>query len=883
MKPSIITTIILACALSAQGQLPKWVIEPGCDTIFVKAKDILQATSNGENQIWSMGGRKLYTTDKRINDFNNGLATIQDLNTLAGFIDTSGKFIGLPGLEIAHDYPYFEDNYLVAKQNGDYVMYSKFGKPMPLPPLQILYPYENGYAPFFAYQNPEKRKNPYFNLLMSDGDDIKEFVIKDNNKTKEIEPKDITFISAVGSDTGRALAVVKNKLYWFDTFEKCLIPILMGDENEKKRHLTLDSSRPTIFTNLPSDSLTIHAKYCKDQKFDFHFDHLLRLIPNYATAQNSQTSKSFEVPNYSSNLTYYKDGKTVGLIYKACDSIPSQFEKVGIKYGNKALVKHGGKWGLLEIIPDCDYEIQLNDGNDIRFRHQTASSSITVNLPASIDPQGVTIDIPESSGIHIDKTSRESNNSESGNYVTYACTLDIPMELTDTLSEIPYGSVTVYIDKVQLPNRKVKAKGWLMNHYSVDLPEKIISIANGKVVFNIMVNNDKEPGEDDYSLDVALQSDSLPTLTENVSENLYLCTVDSLPTGINNLTINVAEKGCPGFAFPIEIEYSKIRKKETAIVRNKLEKQNAEDSQITETTEDEIIPPVDVQDGDGDSIASGEQAPKETMEPIINISNPRRIIFEDGYFVGEVLSDNANLRTGPGTNYPQSTRYIAGANRETAPAPKKGELIKITEAGDWYMIYQNPNTSKNDDPRYISKKLVKPLESKPFTLDEIKEPTTYVKVTKEYDDIGESGYFAHVVVVYPGGLFVEYYPSFWEDAYYMGTISDGDPALIAKYKFNGTYESNKTKNQAINVDRGLAGAGIYVEIPESNAKSISKNNMKVPYPDLSLFSEEEWRDALQTAMSREDFNEADSNVVDTDLELIMISKDDLEKNYTKMK
>lgn len=592
MKQSIISlTTIILCILSSYGQLPQWTIFPECDTIYIKYDNVIEGQRKGENVIWNSDGKRLFSTINCINAYSDGVATIQPSNSnkLEGFVDVNGIFIELPKVETAHHYPYFEDGFLVAKQSDDYVMYGKNGEEAHIPFIHTLYPYSNGYATYIAYEQPEKKKNRYFNLLKNDGTPVKSFVIKENDKTKEIEPKDISFLSSVGADTWRALAVVKNKLYWFDTFEMCLLPIQVEDEKNKKRQLTLESNKDLNLAEFPTDSITLIAKGGKDQLLEFRFDHMLRLTPKYNnTAASKYATKKYAAPTFASELTTYSDGKTIGIINKK-DTLPCQFEEIGIKYDNKTFVKMNGKWGVIELIPDCDYSISINDGEDISFAHRTTDAKLKIELPSRIDANKVTIDFPKSSGIQLDKSSRNVINTEKGNCVVYNCTLEIPSELTDTIGMVDYGSGTVIVDNVSLPSRDIRVNAKYENNFAIEIPSPDAQISNGEAAFEIRVNHhnvdNKYPYEFSFGSNQFIDSNSIVTSHQQVNENCYMCIVNvaDLRAGFNQFEVKITEDGCPTLTFPIKIDYSAARKKEKATIIDLSKEQNDDESQLNVT------------------------------------------------------------------------------------------------------------------------------------------------------------------------------------------------------------------------------------------------------------------------------------------------------------
>lgn len=839
MKQSIIFSLLILASFSARAQLVQWAVKPMCDTIYIKNFNLLQGENGKDNILWSLDGKSLFATANQIKPFSSGVAIVQIPNSssLEGFVDTNGIFKELPHTTSAHGYPYFEDDFLVAMSDGQYILYNKEGKALPLPQLQALYPFSNKFASYFAYQNQYKKKNPFFGFINSDGNAVKNFVIKDNDKMKVIEPKDISFLSAIDHSSGKALAIVKNKLYWFDKSEMALLPILTDD---KKKQFELENDKWLKTFEFPADSLTIVAKCGKDKTVEFRFDKLLRLLPdNLSASSSNNATKQYNVPSFPTDLSEIRDGDEYGLILNYKDTIPTQFEKIGVRYGNRALVKTDGRWGALEVLPNCDYAYQLNGGKEIKFGHRTAKTTLRVDLPDNVVSDDVEIEIPGFSGVSIDHRSRESKNTKKENYVAYTCYLDIPAEITDTLSTFSFGPVALRVDGVRLPDRMIKAPSQFLIPYTIEFPEPSAEVSMGKAVFNVVINNN-DSIDNAYQYDVSLQSESLSGMAEKVSDNAYMCTVENLTPGINDINLTVTEKACPTSIFPIKINYSKVGKKETASVR------------------------------------------LQTLEDILN--TPIKYVFDDGYIAAEVLANDAPLHKGPGFNYPRSTYYDEYMGRTEITAPFKGNRIKVKEEGEWYLIYED---LKKFDPSkrdrcYIPKKYIKPLESSPIYIDENANPALYVKVNVEKDDIGYTDYFPEVVAIYPGGLFVAYLADFYEDVFYMGSFSNGDPAFLVDYRFTPVFNRDVESSQ-LRADRGLAGAGIHMDIPVKDMKYTTYRKHKVEYPDLTIFTEKQWRGVLQDAKAKEYYNEMGWDEVSPDEQLLILTKDELEKKFTKEK
>lgn len=576
MKKIFILLIGASLAFAGQAQLPKWVIKPDNDTLFVKVNDkLLQSQSNGKSIIWSMDGKMLYSTENTILPFKDGVATIQvkEQPIINGVIDEIGKFTAIPNLKIEYENPFFEDGLMLCLDNNKQVYIKRDGSVASFPKVTKSYPFHKGFAPFFTYENMEKKKDPHYGYFKADGQPM-EYFISDNGNIKPIDPKDINFLSGIGTN-GKGVAVIKNKIYWFDSTSGIFEPFLWGDnESTKKRHLSLDGNYERYFQNSPQDTVVINAKYGKNQYALLKFNN--ELLPTIFTFDDD--SMTFvEKPSskliYKSDIGEYLKNGEYGLSLNSKDVLPEQFEQVGIKYGNCAFVKSNGKWGVIEIIPGLEYSLKINRGEDIAFRHQKFDTQIRLDLPAQISAKNVRIDIPEETGCLIDKTSRECKDTESGNFVTYNCVLNIPPSLPDTTTTITYKSIEISNDGISMFKRPLSINAWHYKYYNVDPIESETSISDGVLSFTVNINAQRNTGESDYPFDVKIKADSISVEQEKLSETRRKFLVTNLQEGSNSLNIYVIETGCPPSVFPFEIFYSKPvpkkKQKEEVVIRKK--------------------------------------------------------------------------------------------------------------------------------------------------------------------------------------------------------------------------------------------------------------------------------------------------------------------------
>lgn len=576
MKQIITALISLFIWCNALAQLPQWVIMPDYDQISVKVDDtLLETDSLGTTALWTLDGKCLFRTNNHIQPFNEGVAVVtkKGINELVGVVNLFGEFTEMPHLQIAYNHPYFEDGYLICHDSNGYVYFKRDGSRVTLTPSLKSYPFNGGYAPFFTYDQPEKHKDPYYGYYRADGEKMK-YRMLDKNGEKEIDPKTISFLSGIGVNN-KGVAVIKNKLYLFNPDTDLFEPFLYGDEDsEKKRHLTLNGDYEKYFLNIPDDTIEIVAKYGKNQLAILQFDKELRPISFTFNNDKQEFTKPLKQEHkYSADIKAYGSGPTYGIASLDNQILPQQFEEVGLLYDNKAFVKSKGRWGIIEILPGLDYSLKLNKGQDVAFRHQTFETQIRLDLPAQISAKDARIDIPTSSGCIIDKTSRETKDTESGNFVVYNCSLNIPEALPDTMTNITYSPVSISYDGISLFDKSINIVAWHYKRYNVDPIDSETSIKDGVASFTINVNVDKNSGERDYPFDVKIEADSVAVQYEKLSETRYKCFVSNLQEGNNNLNILVTEKGCPPSVFPFEVYYTKpVPKKKTqesVVVRKK--------------------------------------------------------------------------------------------------------------------------------------------------------------------------------------------------------------------------------------------------------------------------------------------------------------------------
>lgn len=566
MKQILIFLALAFPFMPASAQMPKWTIPPTNDSLYVKLDNkLIQGKADGVSTLFTMdGGTQVFQTPHIILPFKNNVAMIMsDKNRIMGFIDEKGSFTTLPELEIEYGNPYFENNHLLAHDKDGQCFYNIDGTRANFPPVIKAYPFHRGYAPFINSVQPDKPKDLCYGYYKADTKPMS-YTLTVNGTQKEIEPKTIQFLSGIAPD-GRGVAVIKNKLYWFNSESETFEPLLWGNaDSEKKRHLNLNGDYEHYFTNLPEDSITIDAKFDKNQSAKLIFNkELLPLVFRFGDDILTFEEPKDQPVDYNSDLSQYGT-VPYGLSLSSDKILPGQFDEVGLMYGNRAFVKKGGKWGVIEIVPDLKYTLTLNKGEDVAFRHQKFETQIRLDLPNAISAKEARVDIPEDTGCVLDKTSRETKDTESGNFVTYNCVLNIPAALPDTTTSIVYSPVRISYDGIELFELPIKINAWHLKSYNVDPIDSETTISNGVASFTFNINAQRMSGESDYPFVVNIEAESADVSLEKISETRYKCTVSNLQDGNNELNILVTEKGCPPSVFPFEVNYTKpVPKKKT--------------------------------------------------------------------------------------------------------------------------------------------------------------------------------------------------------------------------------------------------------------------------------------------------------------------------------
>lgn len=548
--------VILLSANAAYGQMAKWAMRPGYDSIrLATGVPVVVSDSAGVTSLWSTDAKLLASTEDSIAKFSEGMAVVMKKGTqdITGFYATDGTFTKLENCKVVYNCPYFRDGYLLVNRQGRNKLVAKDGKYDPFGSFVEMYPYSSGYACCTMYGDMENFKDLYYYYVDTDKNLVKLMF----DKKEAVENEDVSFLSSLNDD-GVGIAVIKRRVYMFDKGLGMLRPVFVDEKAEKKRQVRVGDFSESMYNK--GDSTILWARGSKRDTVFFAFDERMRLVSikypartvNYNTAHPAplKLKGDFTAERSSNGMYAVKSGSSTIL--------PPQFDGAGISFGKFIAVRKDGKWGLLQLDEKLKYSMSMNKGNAIAFRHKKFETTVRLDLPAEIKADGCSFDIPAGNGCTVDKTSVQMRNTSAGNFVQYNCVLTIPDSLPDHITEITYP-VSMTCDGISYPDNKLTVKAWHYKYVNMDLSREEIKFERGIVEFILNMTADKLAGENDYPLTVQVVEDSTAARVDliKLSETRYKCRLYSPVEGINRLVVSVIENGCPPSYFPFEINYIK--------------------------------------------------------------------------------------------------------------------------------------------------------------------------------------------------------------------------------------------------------------------------------------------------------------------------------------
>ena len=554
MKRITILTLVFFCAVLTKAQVAQWLIPPVYEKISIPAEGNVIITDSARTKtLWSMKGERLVTVSDMLYPYSEGYAVSSryDAPYITAIYDKDGHPIKpVKDYQLGHGYPYFHNGHLLVFDGRNYRFMDTEGN-VSQTGYARAYPFSGGYASCYTYENMAKKKSPYYLLIDKD---LRRVNLQVNGKVAGMD--DVEFISSV-NDEGLAVIVIKHKLYYFVAESRELRPVFATpEENDLKNQAKVDGD---LSLSSSSDStVVLKAKCGRAGAVEVIFNEQMKPIAfKNETEMRPYATKPRAQRDFSSMLKKHlgDDGK-LALYWGDREMLPPQFTTIPLCFDDKAFLRIDDKYGMIQVHPEDHFQVSLNKGKPMAFRHQRFETTARIDMPPYVQSGTTSLIIDPQTGCVIDNLTRETNNTQLGNYVQYACEVGMPEGISDELEEFEYPAQVVY-GGLRAPLQVAKAQAWHYKYYNVDVNERETSIANGTLAFTIDISAERLQGEDIYPYEVKLLTDSLSFDMEQVSAIRYKCKVYNLKTGTNNVIVQIIEDGCPPANYTFEVEYTK--------------------------------------------------------------------------------------------------------------------------------------------------------------------------------------------------------------------------------------------------------------------------------------------------------------------------------------
>lgn len=546
IKHIVFSILLGMTSLSSSGQIAHWIINPTFDDVKTLSNGLIEVKVGNKSGLCnSIGDKILPVAYDSIGAYTDDEALLFNDSRFVGFVDSKGELVDLSsaGYELVPDQEFFSEGFLSVKKDGKYYYLNRAGLEV-AGPLAEIYPYCNGFAAIRGYVNLAKKPDETYLAYM------------DTNQTQvrihEFEKQDdLSFISSFRE--GKAVCVYKKKAY-FLTDSLTAYPISVDSIVTKKSIVSFDSK--TVQPQASENGYVIYAKNAI-----LKFNKILQL--DQIESGDDMIYSYSEVPDAENNITselsdIEKDGK-YGLTYKGNVILPAQFSEVKLLKGKYALVKLEGKWGMITIDPDNQFQFKLNDNEHIGFNHRFYNTKLATLMPSYIKCDNTTV-FSKSDDCEIQVESRKEIENIERNTLTYDCKLSIPSSLSDTLATQEYIFALKY-DGLQSIDYKVPVSEWYVKYYEVELSNTNFTVNPNDTItveFDLVKTDAARNDNTNYFKTVELITPEYENIPLNkITENHYSLRIGSGDRERLSFIVIITESGCPSIEYPFEMIFTK--------------------------------------------------------------------------------------------------------------------------------------------------------------------------------------------------------------------------------------------------------------------------------------------------------------------------------------
>lgn len=554
VKKHLLVLILLLNVMSVQAQIARWMVRPDYDNIEMTDKGFLKVTEKGRIGLLDKAGEEVLPVEyDRITPFYEDKALLFKDGKFCAIIDAYGNLTDMSDKDYAVDQnnERFHSGYLLVSHDKSFYYIDGTGRKVRGPYVEA-FPYSEGYASVKVCPNPLKEPTvTYCDLIDENGSSVFASVEERNA---------VQFVSSVMD--GRALHVSKGRFNWFYLENHEFIPISVDGTQNKKSLVTAIDKVPVV-----SPAPNYYQVTAKNAVFRFDKGMKIKRVE----LENNEPQVFVREPEQERFFTSPFDSVvfngTYGLTYKGISILPPQFDEILHLEDDLAVIKNGGRCGVITIDKKNSFQLKLNDNQNVDFTHSHYDAGLMVLMPPYIRcASAKVVSLSPDCDIQVE-TRIESENVER-NSLGYTCRLSIPEGLdSDTPISHDYNFIIEY-DGLRSEVHSVQVNEWYVKYYEVNLSNtkfEITSPNDTMTVYFELVRMDAARNDDrNYYKNVkVLPADEDPIDPIKITENHYSFPLSSLGKDRLSFSIVIAEEDCPPIIYPFDVVFTKPKPEET--------------------------------------------------------------------------------------------------------------------------------------------------------------------------------------------------------------------------------------------------------------------------------------------------------------------------------
>lgn len=551
-----VCALIITLGLPAKAQVVKWLINPQYDKIEIMYNGMYKVEKDGKKGIYNREGKEILPIKyDSITQYKDGYALLYEngVTELAGYVDEVGNVTNLKtrGYRITSGYPYFSNGQLLVMSKDNKYYYVKDATGVEQGPFAYAMPFFDGYASVKKFEDESKPSSDTYCTIIT-SDKCEEFTFP-----QDMDKSDINFISSI-SDR-KALVIMKKKAYELNCAYNSYTPIY-SDTTKNKSSIVTAVDKNILLAAMDNGEKVLQTKNAR-----LTFDKFNR-VSEIKFREDSISFKlsKIEAPTFESSISSFRGAETgtYGLQYKNKTILPPQLQSVGIRNANDAIVRLGGKDGVLQIEPESNFTFRINDNNDIGFRHDKFESTLIMTMPTHIDSKTARVEsLTEGCELKLETRKNVSNAEISS--VSYDCDLSIPKNISETVKTFPYKFKVKY-DGLETIDYEVNVGAWYVKNLQVDMASLQQERNNKDSIITVRFNIKEDVTGGNYYRDVKVvtDDDECPVLSlDKESETSYKAVIKGTEEGPVTCSILIQERRCPVISQSFDLLLLEYQKK----------------------------------------------------------------------------------------------------------------------------------------------------------------------------------------------------------------------------------------------------------------------------------------------------------------------------------